>query len=49
MKPISVDLRARILEALKGERSSLIVAKRFKVGASLGSKVTSADGTNRVV
>ncbi len=34
MKPISIDLRARILEALKEEPSSLIIAKRFKVGAS---------------
>ena len=34
MKPISVDLRARILEGLKEEPSSLIIAKRFKVGAS---------------
>lgn len=34
MKPISVDLRVRILEALEEEPSSLIVAARFKVGAS---------------
>lgn len=34
MKPISMDLRARILDALKDEPSSLIVAKRFRVGAS---------------
>jgi len=34
MKPISVDLRARILEALKEGPSSLIIAKRFNVGAS---------------
>lgn len=34
MRPISVDLRARILKALEDEPSSLIVAARFGVGAS---------------
>lgn len=34
MKPISLDLRQRILEALKEEASSSVVAKRFRVGAS---------------
>jgi transposase len=34
MRAISVDLRTRILQALEEEPSSLIVAARFKVGAS---------------
>ena len=34
MKPISVDLRARILEALEHDPSSLVIAARFGVGAS---------------
>jgi transposase len=34
VKPISLDLRQRILAALKEEGSSLVVAKRFRVGAS---------------
>jgi transposase len=34
MKALSLDLRERILEALKTEPSSLIVAKRFQVSPS---------------
>jgi transposase len=34
MRATSVDLRMRILQALEEEPSSLIVAARFKVGAS---------------
>jgi transposase len=34
MRPISVDLRTRILKALEEEPSSLVIAARFKVGAS---------------
>jgi transposase len=34
MKALSLDLRERILEALKTEPSSLIVAKRFRVSPS---------------
>jgi transposase len=39
MRPISTDLRARIMEALEEEPSSLIVAARFKVGASTVRKL----------
>jgi transposase len=39
MGAISLDLRARIMSALEEEPSSLIVAERFKVGASTVRKL----------
>ena len=39
MKPLSMDLRQRVLEALEDEPSSLKVAKRFKVSGSAVRKL----------
>jgi len=39
MKPLSMDLRRRILRALEDEPSSLIVAARFDVSASAVRKL----------
>jgi transposase len=39
MKPMSLDLRERIIEALREEPSSLKVARRFKVSASAVRKL----------
>lgn len=39
MLPLSVDLRKRILEALKEDSSSLRIAKRFKVSSSVVRKL----------
>lgn len=39
MKPISLDLRKRVMDALQTEPSSLIVARRFKVSSSFVRKL----------